>query len=213
MSMNDPLGDMLTRIRNAQMRRKGKVQTPGSRLRAHVLDVLTQEGYIRGYSTTEYGNGRTEFEIELKYYDGQPVISEIRARLEARPPRLCGGRRDAASRQRPRHHHSVDVEGRHGRPCRARSQCGRRSALQSLLIGRMRNYLMSRVGKKPVVHARRRHRQGRGPDDRHQGRQGRIALRRPRPKSASLSPIIRSRSTRVTRPSARARFGARPGRR
>lgn len=77
MVMNDPLGDLLTRIRNAQMRRKGKVQSPGSRLRGHVLDVLAAEGYIRGYSTTEYGNGRTEFEIELKYYDGQPVIREI----------------------------------------------------------------------------------------------------------------------------------------
>lgn len=77
MATNDPLGDLLTRIRNAQMRRKGKVQSPGSRLRAHVLDVLASEGYIRGYSTTEYGNGRTEFEIELKYYDGQPVIREI----------------------------------------------------------------------------------------------------------------------------------------
>ena len=75
--MNDPLGDMLTRIRNAGMRRKGKVQTPGSKLRANVLDVLEQEGYIRGYSSTEYGNGRTEFEIELKYFDGQPVIREI----------------------------------------------------------------------------------------------------------------------------------------
>jgi len=68
---------MLTRIRNAQMRRKGKVSTPGSRLRAHVLDVLQQEGYIRGYSTTDYGNGRTEFEIELKYYEGEPVIRKI----------------------------------------------------------------------------------------------------------------------------------------
>ena len=77
MSVNDPLGDMLTRIRNAQMRRKGKVSTPGSRLRAHVLDVLHQEGYIRGYSTTDYGNGRTEFEIELKYYEGEPVIRTI----------------------------------------------------------------------------------------------------------------------------------------
>lgn len=75
--MNDPLGDMLTRIRNAGMRRKGKVQTPGSKLRARVLDVLQEEGYIRGYSTTEFGNGRTEFEIELKYYDGHPVIREI----------------------------------------------------------------------------------------------------------------------------------------
>ena len=75
--MNDPLGDMLTRIRNAGMRRKGKVQTPGSKLRAHVLDVLQAEGFIRGYSTTEYGNGRTEFEIELKYYDNLPVIRTV----------------------------------------------------------------------------------------------------------------------------------------
>ena len=77
MSINDPLGDMLTRIRNAQMRKKGKVTTPGSRIRANVLDVLKDEGYIRGYSTTELGNGRTEFDIELKYFDGQPVIREI----------------------------------------------------------------------------------------------------------------------------------------
>ena len=75
--MNDPLGDMLTRIRNAQMRRKGKVSTPGSKLRAHVLEVLQQEGYIRGFSQTDFGNGRTEFEIELKYYEGQPVIRQI----------------------------------------------------------------------------------------------------------------------------------------
>ena len=75
--MNDPLGDMLTRIRNAQMRLKGKVSTPGSRLRAHVLEVLQQEGYIRGYSSTDFGNGRTEFEIELKYHEGQPVIRQI----------------------------------------------------------------------------------------------------------------------------------------
>lgn len=77
MSVNDPLGDMLTRIRNAQMRKKGKVSTPGSKLRANVLDVLEQEGFIRGYSTTDLGNGRTEFDIELKYFDGQPVIKEI----------------------------------------------------------------------------------------------------------------------------------------
>jgi len=77
MSMNDPLGDMLTRIRNAQMRRKNKVVTPGSRLRANVLDVLRNEGYIRDYSSTDFGNGRTEFEIELKYYEGEPVIRTI----------------------------------------------------------------------------------------------------------------------------------------
>ena len=77
MSMTDPLGDMLTRIRNAQLRRKGNVQTPGSRLRANVLEVLKSEGYIRDYSSTEFGNGRTEFSIELKYFDGQPVIRSI----------------------------------------------------------------------------------------------------------------------------------------
>ncbi len=77
MSINDPLGDMITRIRNAQMRSKSKVSTPGSKLRASVLDVLKREGYIRDYSSTEFGNGRTEFEIELKYFDGAPVIREI----------------------------------------------------------------------------------------------------------------------------------------
>ena len=77
MTMTDPLGDMLTRIRNAQMRRRGSVATPGSRLRARVLDVLKSEGYIRDYSTVEFGNGRTEFEIELKYYEGEPVIRRI----------------------------------------------------------------------------------------------------------------------------------------
>lgn len=77
MAMNDPLGDMLTRIRNAQMRRKSKVSTPGSSLRKNVLDVLESEGYIRGYSTTDFGNGRTEFEIELKYHEGEPVIRQI----------------------------------------------------------------------------------------------------------------------------------------
>jgi len=77
MAINDPVGDLLTRIRNAQLRRKTSVSSPGSRLRAHVLDVLKDEGYIRGYSVTEYGNGRTDFEIELKYFDGHPVIREI----------------------------------------------------------------------------------------------------------------------------------------
>ena len=77
MTMSDPLGDMLTRIRNAQMRKSSKVSTPGSELRKHVLDVLQAEGYIRGYSATEFENGRSEFEIELKYFDGEPVIREI----------------------------------------------------------------------------------------------------------------------------------------
>lgn len=77
MSVNDPLGDMLTRIRNGQLRRMSKVSTPGSKLRARVLEVLQSEGYIRGYTTEDLGNGRQNFEIELKYFDGQPVIRTI----------------------------------------------------------------------------------------------------------------------------------------
>ena len=77
MSVNDPLGDLLSRIRNAQMRDKQKVSTPGSKMRARVLEVLKNEGYIRGYSSVEHKDGRSEFEIELKYFDGEPVIREI----------------------------------------------------------------------------------------------------------------------------------------
>ena len=76
MLMNDPLGDMLTRIRNAQMRKRPTVATPASTLRARVLDVLQSEGYIRGYSEVAV-NGKSEYQIELKYSDGQPVIREI----------------------------------------------------------------------------------------------------------------------------------------
>ena len=77
MSLNDPLGDMLTRIRNAQLRNKSKVSTPGSRLRESVLEVLKTEGYIRGFTTVEHTSGRRELEIELKYFDGEPVIRDI----------------------------------------------------------------------------------------------------------------------------------------
>jgi small subunit ribosomal protein S8 len=77
MALNDPIGDLLTRIRNAQMRNKSKVSTPGSKMRARVLEVLKNEGYIRDYSSVEHKDGRSEFEIELKYFDGAPVIREI----------------------------------------------------------------------------------------------------------------------------------------
>jgi small subunit ribosomal protein S8 len=75
--MTDPLGDMLTRIRNGAARRKTSVTTPASKLRARVLDVLQAEGYIRGYSEVEYDNGKSELNIELKYYECAPVIREI----------------------------------------------------------------------------------------------------------------------------------------
>jgi small subunit ribosomal protein S8 len=77
MNISDPLGDMLTRIRNAQMRGKTSVRSPASGLRGRVLDVLKEEGYIRGYAQVEYDTGKNEFEIELKYYEGRPVIQEI----------------------------------------------------------------------------------------------------------------------------------------
>src|ERR1700741_4018802 len=77
MALIDPLGDMIARIHNAQMRNKSKVSSPGSRLRESVLEVLKSEGYIRGFATVDHKDGRTELEIELKYFDGAPVIREI----------------------------------------------------------------------------------------------------------------------------------------
>ncbi|MFK7792500.1 MAG: 30S ribosomal protein S8 [Devosiaceae bacterium] len=77
MAMTDPIGDMLTRIRNAQMRNKTTVVAPASKLRERVLQVLADEGYIRGYSRTEMGDGKSEINIELKYFDGTPVIRKI----------------------------------------------------------------------------------------------------------------------------------------
>ena len=76
MSLNDPLGDMLTRIRNAQERKRPTVVSPNSKLRARVLDVLKEEGYIRGYAEVDK-DGKSELDIELKYYNGEPVIKEI----------------------------------------------------------------------------------------------------------------------------------------
>jgi len=75
--ISDPLGDMLTRIRNGLTRRKNRISSPSSKLRANVCEVLKSEGYIRDYSTVEYDNGKSEIEIELKYYEGSPVIREI----------------------------------------------------------------------------------------------------------------------------------------
>jgi small subunit ribosomal protein S8 len=77
MSLSDPIGDMLTRIRNAQMRRRDVVQTPASTLRGRVLDVLQSEGFIRGYSESTMDNGVLQYDIELKYSDNQPVIRTI----------------------------------------------------------------------------------------------------------------------------------------
>jgi small subunit ribosomal protein S8 len=131
--MIDPLGDMIARIHNAQMRNKSKVSTPASRLRVSVLDVLKTEGFIRGYVAVEHSNGFKELEVELKYFDGAPVIREI-SRV-SKP-----GRRVYASvKSLPRVNNGLGVailstpQGRDGRSRRARQQCGRRNPLHGLL--------------------------------------------------------------------------------
>jgi small subunit ribosomal protein S8 len=78
MSVNDPIGDMLARIRNAQERGKSKVSVPHSKLRENVLNVLQGEGFIRGFAVVQQGNNKAEIEVELKYFDGAPVIRELR---------------------------------------------------------------------------------------------------------------------------------------
>jgi small subunit ribosomal protein S8 len=77
MTMSDPLGDMLTRIRNGQRARSSSVVSPASQIRANVLEVLRREGYIRGFTKIDVRPGVAEFSIELKYADGEPVIKEI----------------------------------------------------------------------------------------------------------------------------------------
>ena len=113
--------------------------------------MLAAEGYIRGYSTTDYGNGRTEFEIELKYFDNEPVIRQIER--VSKPGRRVYAAVDAM----PRVANGLGVtiistlKGRDGGPCGARKSCRRRSPLQGLLTARNGKTTMSRVGKKPVL--------------------------------------------------------------
>lgn len=85
MMINDPLSDMIARIKNAATRKRSSVLTPASRLRQRVLDVLQDEGYIRGYSLVQNPGEFPQFEIELKYFDGQPVIAEIAQAGQDRP--------------------------------------------------------------------------------------------------------------------------------
>lgn len=78
MAITDPIGDLLTRIRNGQLRGKTKISSPNSRLRTALLDVLQSEGFIRGYAEVEFKDGIRELEIELKYHEGRPVIRELK---------------------------------------------------------------------------------------------------------------------------------------
>ena len=92
MAMTDPLGDMLTRIRNGQSARKDSILTPASKLRANVLDVLQREGYIRGYSEEELA-GQKGLRIELKYFEGQPAIQHV-SRVSKPGRRVYSGAQD-----------------------------------------------------------------------------------------------------------------------
>ncbi len=93
MNINDPLGDLLTRIRNGQTARKDSVLTPASKLRASVLDVLQREGYIRGYSREDSGAPMPLIRVELKYFEGQPAIRHL-ARVSKPGRRVYAGARD-----------------------------------------------------------------------------------------------------------------------
>lgn len=90
MSMTDPIGDMLTRIRNGQRARKDSVLTPASKLRARVLDVLQREGYIRGYSDQADTGPQASLRIDLKYFEGQPAIQHV-ARVSKPGRRVYSG--------------------------------------------------------------------------------------------------------------------------
>jgi small subunit ribosomal protein S8 len=93
MSFNDPIGDLLTRIRNAQMRKRDMVNSPSSKLRVAVLEVLKDEGYIRGYRVVEEAGKHPQVEIELKYFDGTPVINSIK-RVSTPGRRVYSGVKD-----------------------------------------------------------------------------------------------------------------------
>ena len=133
MSMSDPLGDMLTRICNAQRSRHTMCVAPASKLRANVLDVLKREGFIRGFSAEELRPGVARLRIELKYNEGEPVIKRDHPRLQARPPRLFQDQGIAARLCGPGHFHPVHAARRVERFRGTRRQCRRRSALPRVL--------------------------------------------------------------------------------
>ena len=146
MPVNDPVGDMLTRIRNAQLRGRSSVHSPTSKLRGWVLDVLKDEGFIRDYAHVTGEDGRQQLEIALKYHDGTPVIREVAAGVQARSQGVFRSTRSAVSAAGARNRHRLDVEGRdvgHEGPV---GECRRRNHLYGVL----RRGGMSRIGKKAV---------------------------------------------------------------
>ncbi|MSP82782.1 MAG: 30S ribosomal protein S8 [Alphaproteobacteria bacterium] len=90
MPINDPLGDLLTRIRNGQQRHRATVTSPASKMRERVLEVLKREGYIRAHGRRKGVDGRDEIVVELKYHEGQPVIRKV-ARVSTPGRRVYSG--------------------------------------------------------------------------------------------------------------------------
>lgn len=103
MSLSDPIGDLLTRIRNGQMARHSAIMSPNSKKRRAVLDVLKKEGFIRGYTESEVRKGISELRVELKYYNGEPVIRELKR--VSRP----GLRNYSSLKDMPRVHNGLGV--------------------------------------------------------------------------------------------------------
>ena len=159
MSMSDPIADMLTRIRNAQMVEKPTVTMPSSKLKVAIAQVLKDEGYIDDFAVRGEAE-KPELEIALKYYAGQPVIENHRARQPPGPAHLQGPARHSERDERSRRCHRDHAEGRDDRPQGASGRDRRRSALLRVVRGEI---AMSRVGKMPLalpkgvdVHAERR---------------------------------------------------------
>ncbi len=133
MSMSDPLGDMITRIRNAQRARHSGCVAPASKLRANVLDALKREGFIRGFSSENLRPGVDQLRIELKYTEGEPVIKEI-TRVSKPGRRVYSKIQGAAAGVcRPGRLDPVHAAGRVERCGGARCQCRRRSPLPRVL--------------------------------------------------------------------------------
>ena len=115
MSLSDPIGDLLTRIRNGQHAGKTVIESPSSKVKASVLEVLKREGFIRDYSIDESQEYKSQLKVELKYHEGGPAIKEITRVSKAWSPRLLRCQGHAARLWRPRHRHRFDTKGRHVR--------------------------------------------------------------------------------------------------
>ena len=184
MNMNDPIGDLITRIRNAQLRGRSKLTSPASTLRARVLQVLKDEGYIRDFREIESRRpqGTRDRAEVLRRRAGDPRDP---ARVEAGPPRLFVDQGPAPRPQRPRHLDPLHAEGRDERRRRARRQRRRRNPLRGLL-----RCPASAKNRSPPP---RRHHHGEGPGREREGPEGHAELPRSRRRRSRRSATASSR--------------------